>query len=108
MGEKISNNGRCNTVHVMLQRIPYFYLLPLEDYDVVLGARWLRMLGLIIWNFAKLTIQFDHDGKKIMLRGLAAPVNKMVEETGITRELKKKKERSSYIYTPSLCAQLKR
>ncbi|XP_077235247.1 uncharacterized protein LOC143877215 [Tasmannia lanceolata] len=33
-------------------------LLPLRGYDVVLGTTWLETLGDIVWNFAKLRMEF--------------------------------------------------
>jgi len=49
-GGRISCKGRYIGVQVWLQRITLdvdFYLLPLEGYDMVLGAQWLRTLGMI-------------------------------------------------------------
>ena len=49
-GGRISCKGRYIGVQVWLQRVTLdvdFYLLPLEGYDMVLGAQWLRTLGMI-------------------------------------------------------------
>lgn len=40
-----------------------FFTLPLAGYDVVLGMQWLTTLGLILWDFGRLTMSFwrgDH------------------------------------------------
>ena len=50
-----------------------FYLLPLEGYEVVLGAQWLRMLGMIEWDFSKLLMRFQYGGKRISLQGMSNP-----------------------------------
>ena len=39
------------------------FSLPLGGCDVVLGAQWLRTLGPILWDFAKLWMQFSVMGK---------------------------------------------
>ena len=44
-----------------------FYLLPLEGYEVVLGAQWLRTLEMIEWDFSKLLMRFQYGGKRISL-----------------------------------------
>ena len=46
------------------------FALPLGGCDVVLGAQWLRTLGPILWDFAKLWMQFSINGTKHTLRGL--------------------------------------
>lgn len=37
-----------------------FFVLPLADYDVVLGTQWLASLRLILWDFGMLTMSFCH------------------------------------------------
>lgn len=49
------------------------YLLPLNACDVVLGVHWLSTLGDIKWHFAKLTMQFHHQGRSMTLRGATTP-----------------------------------
>ncbi|XP_022041421.1 uncharacterized protein LOC110944001 [Helianthus annuus] len=44
-------------------------LLPLDNYDMVLGVQWLQSLDDIVWNFKALTMQFKMDSKVIMLKG---------------------------------------
>lgn len=71
-GEKLPSHGKCNNVKLLLQGFPIFvdfYLLPQEGYDVVLGTQWLRTLGLIFWDFAKLQMRFEVAGKDVVLRG---------------------------------------
>jgi hypothetical protein len=64
-GEKLSSKGKCSEVQVWLQNIRFtveFYLFNLSGYDAVLGAQWLRTLGLILWNFSKLYMSFQWQG----------------------------------------------
>ena len=75
-GGRISCKGRCIGVQVRIQGVTLdidFYLLPLEGYEVVLGAQWLRTLGMIEWDFSKLLMRFQYGGKKISLQGMSNP-----------------------------------
>ena len=45
------------------------YLLPLDNYDLILGAQWLATLGDIIWNFNKLEMSFTMQGQSYKLQG---------------------------------------
>ncbi|XP_026410936.1 uncharacterized protein LOC113306183 [Papaver somniferum] len=44
-------------------------VLPLGSCDIVLGADWLKQLGDVLFNFAKLSISFHYNNKKITLQG---------------------------------------
>lgn len=33
------------------------YILPLDNYDMILGIQWLAKLGDIVWNFKKLQMR---------------------------------------------------
>ena len=46
-----------------------FFLLPIDDYEAVLGIEWLTTLGDVSWNFSKLIMKFYCKGKHIILRG---------------------------------------
>ncbi|KAF5783699.1 putative nucleotidyltransferase, Ribonuclease H [Helianthus annuus] len=45
-------------------------LLPLESYDMILGVQWLLPLNDILWNFQKMTMKFELEGKRYELKGL--------------------------------------
>ncbi|KAM0053973.1 putative nucleotidyltransferase, Ribonuclease H [Helianthus debilis subsp. tardiflorus] len=45
-------------------------VLPLDNYDMVLGIQWLQSLNDIVWNFKNLTMQFKVDTKVIELKGI--------------------------------------
>lgn len=38
-----------------------FLILPLHNYDMILGIQWLDYLGDIIWKFNKLQMKFHID-----------------------------------------------
>ena len=43
--------------------------MPLDNYDLTLGAQWLATLGNIIWNFSKLEMSFSMQGQSYKLQG---------------------------------------
>lgn len=45
---------------------------------IVLGIQWLITLGDIMWNFKKLKMEFNFNGKKVSLIGIQHPVVKMI------------------------------
>jgi hypothetical protein len=49
-----------------------FYVVDLSNTDVVLGVQWMITLGKITTNYQTLEMGFrDHDGKKVVLRGMS-------------------------------------
>ena len=69
---KIADGGRVATkrslaqISVIIQDfqfLTYVYVIPLGGCDVVLGIQWLRTLGPILWDFAKLYMQFCKDSR---------------------------------------------
>nr|QBG82614.1 peroxidase 64 [Papaver somniferum] len=69
-----------------------FYLLPLGGYDVFLFAQWLSTLGPILWDFSKMQMKFQIEGKDVLLNGITPKEDKVVGEQEIVQEIKKKKE----------------
>ena len=45
------------------------YLLPLDNYDLILGTPWLATLGDIMWDFTKLQMSFMLQGQLCQLQG---------------------------------------
>lgn len=46
-----------------------FYVLQLQGAEVVLGVRWLQLLGWIIMDYQQLYMEFFYNGKLIRLQG---------------------------------------
>ena len=63
-----------------------FFILPLDNYDMVLGIKWLSRLGDIIWNFKQLQMKFQSGNQEYVLKGKA---NNQIQ--WITKEKKMKK-----------------
>jgi len=72
-GEKIPSPEKCIQIPVEMQGMTFeidFYILPVEDYEVVLGTQWLQILGPIRWDFENLEMQFEWDKVPIILHGI--------------------------------------
>lgn len=53
-GDKMCCLGKCMEVRLELpgySSISEFFVLQLEEFEVVLGIQWLKTLGIIMWNF---------------------------------------------------------
>jgi hypothetical protein len=72
-GQEVRSPGRSQRVEVKVQGTVFgteLFILPLAGCDIVLGIQWLRTLGPIMWDFTKLQMKFQYEGKSCMLRGL--------------------------------------
>ncbi|KAG6482282.1 hypothetical protein ZIOFF_058913 [Zingiber officinale] len=64
--------GLCKSVPLQVGKDTFsvdLYMLPLEGFDIVLGVKWLRTLGPIIWDFRSLMVKFVLAGKEVLWRG---------------------------------------
>ncbi|XP_026459814.1 uncharacterized protein LOC113360524 [Papaver somniferum] len=60
-GGKLNTRGSCPSVPIQLPSFRFsadFHLLDISGCDAVLGVQWLRTLGPIEWDFARLSMQF--------------------------------------------------
>ncbi|XP_066355020.1 uncharacterized protein [Miscanthus floridulus] len=48
------------------------YTIPLDCYDMVLGVKYLRTLGPILWDFDDLCMAFWHNGKRVLWKGIGS------------------------------------
>jgi hypothetical protein len=63
-----------------------FYVVDLSDTDVVLGVQWMITLGKITTNYQTLEMGFrDHDGKKVVLRGMSIGAPRTVSTNRMER-----------------------
>ena len=72
-GATINTMGVCVGVKVVMQGHMFsvdLNVLPLGDCELVLGTQWLRTLGLIQWDFLKMSMQFLHFGNTMTLNGM--------------------------------------
>ncbi|XP_026384611.1 uncharacterized protein LOC113280171 [Papaver somniferum] len=71
-GGQLATKGYCVVVFIRLQQYEFttdFHLLDISGCDAVLGVQWLRTLGPIKWDFAKLTMQFHSNDTVVSLLG---------------------------------------
>lgn len=74
-GEKLECTGACSQVPVILisaQFSIHFFVLPISGANIVLGVQWLKTLGPIVTDYAKLNMQFEWQGNTINLQGIHA------------------------------------
>jgi len=93
-GEKINCKGLCAGLLLWLQGEPFlvdFFILPMDVCKVVIGTQWLRMLGLIWWDFARLLMRFWWKSRDVELRGIKPPIHRMVENKEMEREIKRRR-----------------
>ena len=72
-GKKLSCTQRCPDFQWSMQGHWFtteVLLLELESYDMILGVQWLLPLNDILWNFQRMTMKFEVDGKQYELKGL--------------------------------------
>jgi hypothetical protein len=72
-GDRVTSKGKAlaQTVHIGEEAfILDHYVLPLGDYDMVLGIHWLGTLGPVLWDFARRTVAFQRGDRPILWRGV--------------------------------------
>jgi hypothetical protein len=60
-GERVVSQGVCKEADMVID-VEHFiidlYVLPLDDFNIVLGVQWLHTLGPIVWYFGALAMSF--------------------------------------------------
>jgi hypothetical protein len=72
-GDRINIMGVCRELAVTIEGNTFImdcYAIPLEGFDIILGVQWLSTLGPAIWDFAKLTMSFFKDDRRVTWHGL--------------------------------------
>ena len=80
-GKKINGIGKCHKAK--LQTDDYntefgFYTIPLGGVDIVLGIKWLLMLGTFFTNHQKQFIKFKWEGRKYKLYRFQPPHTQII------------------------------
>ena len=71
-GDFLLCTQRCSSVPIALQGYKFtidLFVLPIEGPDVVLGIQWLQSLGRVSHDYLASTMEFLHDGTKVVLTG---------------------------------------
>ncbi|XP_052725275.1 uncharacterized protein LOC108335028 [Vigna angularis] len=81
-GHKRMTRGRCEKIRVSLEEATVeeeFYVLELGGVDVILGVAWLAKLGEVMINWGEMTMVYNREGKKVMIKGDPALSRQLVE-----------------------------
>lgn len=83
---KIANGGilqcsgiipRCSWKTQGQQFVTYVRVHSLGCYDMVVGMDWLEQCGPMLVDWAAKTLQFDHEGRQVVLQGLQAKTSQV-------------------------------
>ncbi|XP_061362338.1 uncharacterized protein LOC133306077 [Gastrolobium bilobum] len=71
-GQLLQCEGFCPAVPVQIQHHVFlvdFYVLPIQGADMVLGVKWLQILGPVTLDYSRLTMEFLWKDETIKLKG---------------------------------------
>lgn len=77
------SHGFCSEVSIYMQEMLFhidFYVLELNDSNLILRAEWLSQLGSIWWNFNKLEMRFNGKGQPVTLKVLENNKTSLISE----------------------------
>ncbi|XP_026433313.1 uncharacterized protein LOC113330698 [Papaver somniferum] len=92
-GERTVISGVCPQIQWSMQDYQFsgdLRLLFLGGCDIILGADWLRRLGNVMFNFAKIIISFQHQGETITLTSAKNSSSLMMMSIQVVKEFFKK------------------
>ena len=67
-GDTLKCEGMCAAIPIQIQKSVFlmdFYSLPIQGAEVMLGVQWLQLLGPILLDYQKLTMEFSWQNEKI-------------------------------------------
>ncbi|WCJ37220.1 hypothetical protein M5689_018372 [Euphorbia peplus] len=79
-GEKVHSPGICAQIPIQVNTETFpvdLFVLSLDGFDMVLGVKWLRTLGPILWDFESLTMTFQLNRKQVTWQGSIIPTEKL-------------------------------
>ena len=94
-GDRMSCGGRCSAIKIEFPgyaTTSEFFILQLEEIDIVLGIQWLKTLGPILWDFESLTMSFKDKDKTVELRGQITPPDQLCDKKRISQSFKQRKQ----------------
>lgn len=87
-GVRLNTQGLCRAVQWEAQGYRFitdFLVLSVKGFNLVLGIQWLLSLGPIIWDFAKLTMQFQCGNQTCNLRGIVLGAMQLVSSSRFSK-----------------------
>ncbi|GKV33977.1 hypothetical protein SLEP1_g42408 [Rubroshorea leprosula] len=91
-GNQIKRAEWCKSFEWKVQNLVFsteVLLLPLSEYDLILGIQWLEPLGKVLWDFSKRTLQFMYQGQMVQLDAAPSPQLKWIESDQMIYTLRK-------------------
>ena len=74
-GDRVACSGLATEVAIRIADETFTvdcYSIPLDGYDMVLGIKFLRTLGPILWDFDDLCLAFTRAGQRVFWRGIGS------------------------------------
>jgi hypothetical protein len=75
-GDQVASASVCPNVKFFIDSEEFvldLFVIPLADYEMVLGVQWLRTLGPILWDFAHARTSCWRDDHRVEWRGVPTP-----------------------------------
>jgi hypothetical protein len=72
-GDHVVTAGFCCKARIYINLEEFIlnhFVIPFDDYDMVLGVHWLRTLGPILWDFAHVRMSCWHDDHHVVWQGI--------------------------------------
>lgn len=72
-GHKLLCTQKNSNLHMRIgdyKLVDDFYVVDMGDYDVILGMTWMTSLVEFTFNLERVEMRFEHQGRKVVLRGL--------------------------------------
>jgi hypothetical protein len=91
-GGSMKCGGSCENVHLQIGDYHLksnVFAINMGGYDIVLGAYWLRTLGLIFMDFKELTMQFYQEVQQYKFKGIIVSSPKIISSHHMEKLLKK-------------------
>ncbi|GKV00657.1 hypothetical protein SLEP1_g13320 [Rubroshorea leprosula] len=94
-GSKITGVEKCDKFKREVQGHVFtieVMLLPLREYDLILGIQWLEPLGQVLWDFKLRTLHFKYKSHLVHIEVAPKPTIKWVENDKLLSLLLKKEQ----------------
>jgi hypothetical protein len=68
-GDRVASDGVYHATRVLIGSEEFtldLFVIPLDDFEMVLGVQWLRSLGLILWDFDRCRMSCWHDNHRVV------------------------------------------
>ncbi|XP_039138145.1 uncharacterized protein LOC120275588 [Dioscorea cayenensis subsp. rotundata] len=87
-GDALTCGGECSVVPLKVGDAIFMVnliLLPIYGADLVLGVEWLLQLGLVLFDYENLWMEFNFQGSHVRLQGLTQPQSQLVRPASLPK-----------------------